>query len=51
MTTRTLIGKYVMAIGIIMIGIATITGIGYGLYLWAHTATFAMAAWTGFFFG
>jgi len=38
-------------LGIIMLAIANIGGIGYGLYLWGGTGmAFALAAWTAFRF-
>lgn len=42
------LGKTILFIGIIAMGISTAASVGYGLYLWAHELTFALAAWTAF---
>jgi len=42
------IGAFLFIAGAIVMALAFATGIGVGLYFWAHTMAFPQAAWAGF---
>jgi len=45
---RDLLTYGAMVIGLALLVLAQVSGIGYGLYSWAHHMTLPQAAWAGF---